>query len=310
MKAKFLMMAALGTMVIALGSCSDDPKNDFPESEFEIRQLRLDASNGYNGTTARSSESPVNSSTSVYYYTVTPTGSVITDQTGASAIASTVSIKKPTDALIGKAGDEVTITFTPGTIVDTATLTFPDGSTKSLTTDDATYTYTLSDFSEGACASGLCKIETDGSVYNYTGGIYFWHFHPLNLTVTNTTTGETANTQKYDATNDAIVRQISTDDSGNAVYDEYGYPVLVDESTLDVVEGQTLTLSFSPAYTGDTLTVTLPDNQTVELSAEAPSYTWTVNSFIGEATISATLSLLQDNYVYIEFNDEITLVAE
>ena len=53
MKAKLLLFAAFGALLLALGSCSDDSKTN-----YSIKQLRLDATDLNNECTARSSENP------------------------------------------------------------------------------------------------------------------------------------------------------------------------------------------------------------------------------------------------------------
>lgn len=307
MKAKFLMMAAFGAMAVTLGSCSDDPKNDFPESEFTIRQLRLDAVNGSNASEARSSENPTNGSTTLDLLTVTPDGQTVTYSDG-EPVLSRVSFVKPTDAIMGVAGDNVTVTFTPGNVVvKSANITLPNGETKVLTEEEPSLDYVLGDFVDGCVLEGLDVVRANGSVYNYCGSLYFWHYHPINLTVTNDATGEVAYTTKYDAAANALVRKVVLDDNGNIKYDSDGYPTFIGTSELEAVEGQTLKVSFDPAYASDVLVVSLPDGTGMVLSAENPAQNWTVNAFDGEATISAVLELMQANDVPLKFTGSITL---
>lgn len=316
MKAKFLMMGILGVVTVVLGSCSEDPKNDFPKSEFEIRQLRLDAKNEDNGITARSSENPASGSVTLQFYTIDP-NMVFVDEEGEEtnivldadgyAVATAATFTKPTDAIIATAGQTVDITFTPGQRVTDATITLLHGGTIQLTSEEPTYKYTLDQFNDGEKVPGLYKMEQDGSIYNYTGAIYLWHYHPINLSVTNKATGETAHTVTYDAWINAMIRTVATTADGSVIYDEDGVPEFVDETLLGVSAGDELTLNFTPAYPGDTLAIALPDGANVVLSAENPTLNWTVGTMESDATISAVLELKQANDVHLTFTGAITL---
>ena len=322
MKAKFLMMAAFGAMAVTLTGCTDDPKNDFPEDVFEIRQLRLEATNTANGTKAISSESPVNGSTKITYVTVNAEGVPFTtkvDQTqGENAeepklIGTSVTLTKPTDAIIGAAGQTVDFIFKAGQMVKTATLTFPQGvepaAEQSTTLEEgSTLTATLGDFAEGALISGLHQINQDGSLYNYTGAIYLWHYHPINLRVVNKSTQAVANTPIFNKELNAIVRT-AVMENGQIKYDEDGAPIFVDESVLTVAEGQTLTLEYTPAYPGDQIVVAMPDGSNIVFNEQNKSVDWTVTAFQGDATISATLQLQQENLVHVVVTGAITLTT-
>lgn len=308
MKAKFLMMAALCATAMGLGSCSDDPTKDLPESEFTIRQLRLDVANNDNGTSGRSSENPVNNSVSIKYVTIDAEGNPFTDADG-QLIASTVKLTKPTDAIIATEGDEVKLTFFPGERVNSANITFFDGTTGVLPFANKTDTvFTLGDFAEGAALKGIHVLNEHGSIYNYTGELFVWHYHPVNLSVVNNTTGAKAHTLQFNEALQGVVREQLVDEAGPVV-DEDGVPVFVDYSELTVAPNDKLTISYTPAFPGDQISVTLPDGEVVTMNAENKSIEWTANQFGTSAKISANLTLQQANGIDYKVSGEILVVA-
>lgn len=320
MKAKFFMMVALSTAAVALGSCSDDPAKDFPESEFEIRQLRIEALNSNNGTEARSSENPVNASKSLPFATIDPQGNpyMVGEGEDASVYVTKVGVTLPTDAVIAYPGQDITISFLPGQQVTDAQITLPNGTTVTLTADNAEtteenesqMTYNVGDFEDGCTIKGLKVLNENGSIYNYTGELFIWHYHPMNFTVTNESTGAKASTLKYDAAKNAVVRTQALDDEGQPAFnDETGDPIFVQQSVLVASPGDKLTLAFEPAYPGDQLTATLPSGENVVLNANNKTASWTANEFGQSSTISASLVVVQPNRVEMISSTTFTINA-
>lgn len=308
MKAKLLMMVALSTAAVALGSCNDDPAKDFPESEFEIRQLRIEALNSNNGTVARSSENPVNAAVSLPFATVNPQGDpyIVGEGDKASVYVTNVSITLPTDAVIAVPGQDITLSFLPGPVVTDAEVTFPDGHTATLCADNAEttdvdeseLTYNVGDFADGCVIKALKVVNENGSIYNYTGELYIWHYHPMNLTITNEATGAKANTIKYDVAKNAVVRTQAVDKDGQPEFNpNNGNPVFVDETVLTVASGQKITISYEPAYPGDQISIAMPNGETAVLNAENKTFSWTANEYGQSGTITASLIIAQANDV-------------
>lgn len=321
MKAKFLMMAAISATALGFASCSDDPSKDFPESEFTIRQLRLEITNNDNGTVGRSSENPVNGSTTINYPTVDAQGNPFLGASG-GPVASKVTLTKPTDAIIATEGAEVLLEFLPGTKVNTADIVYFDGTTGTLPYDSVytendqqlskvttLKTFTLGDFKEGAVLQGQHILTENGSIYNYVGDLYVWHYHPVNLTVTNNTTGGKANTLRFNHELQAVVREQAIDKDGNPATDEDGNPVFIDESVLTVSPDDQLTLSYEPAFANDEIAISLPDGSTVVLNAQNKTYAWTANQFGTSSSISAVLTLTQANDIDYKVSASITVNA-
>ena len=142
MKAKLLLFAAFGALLLALGSCSDDSKTN-----YSIKQLRLDAEDLNNECTARSSENPARTDAS--FLKLDEQGEPVLNEDGQEE---KVKVKKYTNELIVREGDNVKVTFTPGQLVNKCTLTTPDGSEFF-----GTYVY-----------------EDEDNIYTYTGKIVIW----------------------------------------------------------------------------------------------------------------------------------------
>ncbi len=323
MKAKFLMMAAISATAFAFVGCSDDPANDLPESEFEIRQLRLDLVNDATGNSGRSSENPASGTTQIQYVTIDAEGVPFRNANN-RLIASTVSLTKPTDAVIAADGDDLTVSFIPGERVNTAdvalfngtSFTLPfHGATKNEETGEITYgmkndsTFNVGNFQDGALIKGQNLMSVNGSIYNYTANLFVWHYHPINLKIENKSNGEYVATYPFNAELQAVVREQAVDEAGTPIVDEDGLPVFVETNVMTVAPDDKLTLTYEPAYAGDEIAVSMPDGENVVLNAANKTYEWTANQFGTSATVSAALELTQANNLSLRVSTSFTFNA-
>ncbi len=162
MKAKLLLFAAFGALLLALGSCSDDSKPN-----YSIKQLRLDATDLNNECTARSSENPARTDAS--FLKLDEQGEPVLNEDGQEEI---VKVKKYTNELIVREGDNVKVTFTPGQLVNKCTLTTPDGQTVELNTENPSLEWTVpAGFKDGSEFFGTYVYEDEDNIYTYTGKI-------------------------------------------------------------------------------------------------------------------------------------------
>ena len=165
MKAKLLLFAAFGALLLALGSCSDDSKTN-----YSIKQLRLDAEDLNNECTARSSENPARTDAS--FLKLDEQGKPVLNEDGQEE---KVKVKKYTNELIVREGDNVKVTFTPGQLVNKCTLTTPDGQTVELNTETPSLEWTVpAGFKDGSEFFGTYVYEDEDNIYTYTGKIVIW----------------------------------------------------------------------------------------------------------------------------------------
>ncbi len=165
MKAKLLLFAAFGALLLALGSCSDDSKTN-----YSIKQLRLDAEDLNNGCTARSSENPARVDAS--FLLLDEQGEPVLNEEGKEEIEK---VKKYTNELIVREGDRVTVTFDPGQFINKCTLTTPDGQTVELNTENPTLEWTVpAGFTNGSEFFAENVYEDEDNIYTYTGKIVIW----------------------------------------------------------------------------------------------------------------------------------------
>ncbi len=306
MKAKLLMMVAIGASAFALGSCSENPAEDFPKDVLNIRQLRLDAIDNNNGSEARSSENPVSSGSSLKFATVDASGNPIMiaeDQ----PYLTTVSFVKPTNALMAFKGDEIAINFTPGRILNNVTVKYFDGTSANLTAETTECKFTVPEFTDGATIEGLQKVLQDGSEYNYTGEFHLWHYHHITLSATCQATNSSARTMTYDAAANVMVRQLALDQNGAPILDENGNYTFQDQEPLYANPGDKITISYVPAQDTDMINITLPDGEEISLSKASPSFEWTANDFGSSADIAAQLIIKQTDNTNLSFSSKLTV---
>ncbi len=301
MKSKLLLIAAFGGLLATLGSCSDDPKNSYETGqEFEIRQVRLEATNETNTSFARSSENPASAAATLEYPIIYSDGTAATNVEGEPEIA-TVNILKPTNAVIAKTGDVLELKFLPGNnVVNNITLTFPDGQTQQLNEENTTLKWTVSEFADGDVIKAQQIVSDKGSTYKYTGAIYLWHYHEVVLQGSDNATGSSAYTAEFNVEKNAIVKVPVLED-GQIVFDENGNVVFETSNIIVANNGDEIALRFVPGYSTDTLNVTLPDGEDKTLNAESATLSWHAETFTDGAEISAKIVLKQPDAGNLEF---------
>lgn len=183
MKAKLLMMAAFGAAMAFMASCSDDPKTDYVEDNFEIRQIRLSAVNPEysSGTSvvcsAVSSETAGERTATAALPAFDMDGKPVIDPESNEQVWLRANVAEiGSDCLIAADGQDINLSFEPGFVVNNITVTYPDGNTKVLTAEDTEATYNVGEFPDSALISAKQVVEMNGSVYNYTGKIYLVHY--------------------------------------------------------------------------------------------------------------------------------------